>query len=92
MISAVGVRNVVENKVDLTKSRNLIIAAVIFVSGLGFSSVGGITFAIGSATVTLSGLAIAALAGVILNAILPGNDFNFGENTDSKASGNLGQY
>ena len=43
MISAVGVRNIVENQVDLTKSRNLIIAAVMFVSGLGFSSVGGVT-------------------------------------------------
>ena len=82
MISAVGVRNVVENKVDLTKSRNLIIAAVIFVSGLGFSSTGGITFAVGSAEITLTGLAIAALCGVILNAILPGNDYEFG--TDLK--------
>ena len=45
MISAIGVRNVVENKVDLTKSRNLIIAGVIFVCGLGFSS--GLTFTIG---------------------------------------------
>ena len=64
MISAVGVRNIVENQVDLTKSRNLIIAAVMFVSGLGFSSVGGITFTDGGAAVTLSGLAIAALCGV----------------------------
>ena len=71
MISAVGVRNVVENRVDLTKSRNLIIAAVIFVCGLGFSSTGGITFTAGSADITLTGLAIAALAGVILNALLP---------------------
>ena len=55
MISAVGVRNVVENKVDLTKSRNLIIAAVIFVSGLGFSSTGGITFTVGGADVTRPG-------------------------------------
>ena len=62
MISAVGVRNIVENQVDLTKSRNLIIAAVMFVSGLGFSSVGGITFTVGGAAVTLSGLAIAACA------------------------------
>ena len=70
MISAVGVRNVVENKVDLTKSRNLIIAAVIFVCGLGFS--GGVSFQVGNATVTLTSLAIAALAGVLLNAFLPG--------------------
>ena len=80
MISAVGVRNIVENQVDLTKSRNLIIAAVMFVSGLGFSSVGGITFTVGGAAVTLSGLAIAALCGVILNAILPGNDYEFDSN------------
>ena len=80
MISAVGVRNIVENQVDLTKSRNLIIAAVMFVSGLGFSSVGGITFGIGGVSVTLSGLAIAALAGILLNAILPGNDYEFDSN------------
>ena len=79
MISAVGVRNIVENQVDLTKSRNLIIAAVMFVSGLGFSSVGGVTFTVGGAAVTLSGLAIAALCGVILNAILPGKDYKFDE-------------
>ena len=78
MISAIGVRNVVENKVDLTKSRNLIIAAVILVSGLGFSS--GLTFTIGGASITLTGLAIAAIAGIVLNAILPGNDYEFGMN------------
>ena len=92
MISAVGVRNVVENKVDLTKSRNLIIAAVIFVSGLGFSSTGGITFTVGGADVTLTGLAIAALAGVILNAILPGNDYQFGVDPQGDKSADLGSY
>ncbi|SFA84294.1 uracil permease [Acetitomaculum ruminis DSM 5522] len=75
MISSIGVRNVVENNVDLTKSRNLIISAVILVCGLGFSS--GITFTIGQTTVTLTSLAIAAIAGIILNAILPGNDYEF---------------
>lgn len=78
MISAIGVRNVVENKVDFTKSRNLIVAAVILVSGLGFSN--GITFTIAGTSVTLTSLAIAALLGIALNAILPGNDYNFGEN------------
>ena len=73
MISAIGVRNVVENKVDLTKSRNLIIAGVIFVCGLGFSS--GLTFTFGDAHITLTGLAIAAIAGILLNAILPGKDY-----------------
>ena len=92
MISDVGVRNIVENQVDLTKSRNLIIAAVMFVSGLGFSSVGGITFNVGSAVVTLSGLAIAALVGVIMNAILPGNDYVFGTSVEGDKSADLGSY
>ena len=92
MISAVGVRNIVENQVDLTKSRNLIIAAVMFVSGLGFSSVGGITFTVGGAAVTLSGHAIAALCGVILNAILPGNDYEFGVSVTGDKSADLGSY
>ena len=78
MISAIGVRNIVENKVDFTNSRNLIIAAVILVCGLGFSSV--IIFTVGGATVQLTSLAIAAIAGIVLNAILPGNDYEFGVN------------
>ena len=80
MISAIGVRNIVENNVDLTKSRNLIIAAVILVRGLGFSS--GITFTVAGTSITLTGLAIAALAGILLNAILPGNDYEFGVNPE----------
>ena len=92
MIYAVGVRNVVENKVDLTKSRNLIIAAVMFVSGLGFNAVGGVTFMVGDAAITLTGLAIAALCGVILNAILPGNDYEFGSSVSGDKSADLGSY
>ena len=80
MISAIGVRNVVENQVDFTNSRNLIIAAVILVCGLGFS--GGLTFTIGSAHITLTSLAIAAIAGIALNAILPGKDYEFGVNPE----------
>ncbi len=79
MISAIGVRNVVENHVDFTKSRNLIIAAVILVSGLGFSN--GLTFTIGGASITLTSLAIAAILGIVLNAILPGKDY---EGTSAK--------
>ena len=75
MISAIGVRNVVENHVDFKKSRNVIIAAVIMVCGLGFTN--GITFMIGSTSVTLTSLAIAAIAGIILNAVLPGKDYEF---------------
>ena len=92
MISAIGVRNVVENKVDLTKSRNLIIAGVIFVCGLGFSS--GLTFEFGDAHITLTGLAIAAIAGILLNAILPGKDYEFTgkpARADSGSFGNLGE-
>lgn len=84
MISAIGVRNVVENKVDLTKSRNLIIAGVIFVCGLGFSD--GLTFTIGGTSITLTALAVAAIAGVVLNAILPGNDYSFGKNPEGDRS------
>jgi len=78
MISAIGVRNIVENQVDFTNSRNLIIAAVILVCGLGFS--GGLTFTVGGTSITLTSLAIAAIAGILLNAILPGNDYEFGSN------------
>ena len=79
MISAIGIRNVVENKVDFTQSRNLIIAAVILVSALGFNSIGGLTIKITEAlSINLSGLAIAAIAGILLNAIIPGNDYQFG--------------
>ena len=90
MISAVGIRNVVENKVDLTNSRNLIIAAVILVCGLGFS--GGITFYVGGTAITLTAMAIAAIAGVALNAILPGNDYVFGTDAKGDGSANLGTY
>ena len=77
MISAIGIRNVVENHVDFTHSRNLIIAAVILVCGLGFSD--GITFTVGSADITLTSLAIAAIAGIVLNAIIPGRDYEYGQ-------------
>jgi uracil permease len=79
MISAIGIRNVVENQVDFTKSRNTIIAALILVCALGFNSVGGVSFNIASTTITLSGLAIAAIVGIVANAILPGNDYEFSE-------------
>ena len=77
MISAIGVRNVVESKVDFTKSRNLIVAAIILVTALGLT--GGASFTIGGVTITLSALACASLAGIILNAILPGKDYEFTE-------------
>ena len=84
MISAIGVRNVVENHIDFTKSRNLIIAGVIMVCGLGFSN--GLTFTIAGTSITLTALAIAAIAGIVLNAILPGNDYHFGDDPDADSS------
>ena len=98
MISAIGVRNVVENRVDFTNSRNLIIAAVIMVCGLGFKIWGfsnefsGLTFHIGGADITLTSLAIAAIAGIALNAILPGKDYEFGSDVTKGRSGDFGRY
>lgn len=86
MISAVGIRNVVENQVDFTKSRNLIIAAVILVSALGFESIGGISFTVIGVTITLSGLAFAAISGIILNAVLPGNTYEFDAPSDGSTA------
>ena len=84
MISSVGIRNVVENHIDFTKSRNLIIAAVILGCALGFNGTeaGGLVLTFGKQTIELSGLAVAAIAGIFLNAILPGNDYKF--ETDAK--------
>ena len=88
MISAIGVRNIVENHVDFTSSRNLIIAAVILVCGLGFGD--GLSFTIAGTSITLTSLAIAAIAGVVLNIVLPGNDYHFGE--DKKADSYRGVH
>ncbi len=71
MISAVGVRNLVENQVDLSRSRNLIIAALILGLSIGINYSGSVSFAIGSVTISLSGLAVGALVGIVLNALLP---------------------
>ena len=81
MISAVGVRNVVENKVDFTKSRNVIIAALILVlsTGINYSAAGAIVIPLGSITISLSGLAVGSLVGIILNAVLPGKDYLYDE-------------
>lgn len=75
MISAIGIRNVVENKVDFSKPRNTITAAVILVCALGLGE--GISFTVGEFHITLSALAVAAIAGIVLNAVFPGKDFDF---------------
>ena len=87
MISAVGVRNIVENQVDFTASRNVIIAALILVLAIGIKYGAGDAIDLGFTK--LSGLAIAALVGVILNAFLPGKDYEFGENPVGDKSVNM---
>ena len=89
MISAVGVRNVVENKVDFTNTRNVIIAALILVLGIGVSYSGNITIPIGNVTFTLTGLAVAAIVGIVLNAVLPGKDYEFGKDPQGDTSVNF---
>ena len=81
MISAVGVRNLVENHVDFQKSRNVLVAAIVLVLSIGiaYSAAGAITFEVSGIAISLSGLAIGSLAGIILNAILPDKDYEFDE-------------
>ena len=90
MISAVGVRNVVENQVDFTKSRNVLIAALIMGLAIGVSYAGAIVIPVGTITLSLSGLAVAALVGIFMNAILPGKDYEFGTNEQGDTSVNFG--
>ena len=80
MISAVGVRNVVENQVNFKASRNVIIMALILVLsvGISYSQAGCLDLGF----TKLSGLAAAALVGIILNAALPGKDYEFGKNDE----------
>lgn len=91
MISAVGVRNVVENQVDFTKSRNVLIAALILVLSIGikYSAVSAISFQIASFTISLSGLAVGAIVGIVLNAVLPGKDYEFHKDNEGSTSVNF---
>ena len=90
MISAVGVRNVVENQVDFTKSRNVLIAAMILGLAVGVSYNGAIVISLGAVSISMSGLAVAALVGIFMNAVLPGKDYEFGVNEQGDTSVNFG--
>ena len=81
MISAVGVRNIVETKVDFTENRNVLIAALILVLSIGinYSTLGAVSFTIAGVTISLSGLAVGSLVGIIMNAILPGGSYEYNE-------------
>ena len=83
MISAVGVRNIVENRVDFTRSRNVIIAALILVLAVGIKY--GANDAVRIGFTSLSGLAVAAIVGILFNIILPGNDYHFDGEEGKKA-------
>lgn len=75
MISATGVRTIVEYKVDFTNMRNILIAALILVCGLGFNA-----YPLVIGRLSFGGLAVAAVVGIVVNAILPGKDYTFDEN------------
>lgn len=79
MISAVGIRNLVENRVNFKNTRNTIITALILVCSLGFNQIGGLSFKVAGVNITLSGLAIAAIVGIAANSLLPGKDYLFSE-------------
>ena len=87
MISAVGVRNVVENKVDFTKSRNVLVAALILVLSIGISYSSAGAFRLGP--ISLSGLAVGSIVGIALNAIMPGKDYVFGQDKQGDESVNF---
>ena len=65
-IASVGVNTLVKNKVDLGNTRNLVIASLILTTGIG-----GAEMTIGS--ITIGGIGLAALVGVLLNLIIPQN-------------------
>ena len=65
-IASVGVNTLVKNKVDLGNTRNLVIASLILTTGIG-----GAEMSIGS--LTIGGIGLAALVGVILNLVIPNN-------------------
>ena len=90
-ISAIGVRNVVENKTNFQESRNVIVAALILglAVGINFSEAGAIPIVIGSITINMTGLAVASIVGIVLNAIMPGKDYVYGEDKQGDESVNF---
>ena len=88
MISAIGVRNVVENKTNFQESRNVIIAALILglAIGISYSAAGAISFG----SISFSGLAVASIVGIVLNAVLPGRRKEYMPNKENSSS--LGKY
>jgi uracil permease len=72
MIAAVGIRTLAESDTDMSEFRNILIVALIVVLGIGISAIGGITVQFTSDfSMNFSGLFIATVVGVVLNAIIP---------------------
>lgn len=63
-IATVGIQNLVRNKVDFSKTRNIIIASIMLTTGVGGAELTAGTF-------SLSGIGLAAIVGIILNLALP---------------------
>ena len=76
MISSVGIRNLVENHVDFSRSRNVLVTAIILVLSLGiaYSAAGAIVFELGGVVISLSGLAVGSVVGILLNIVLPNKE------------------
>ena len=75
------------------QSRNVLIAAIILCLAIGikyYDVSGAISFNIGVVTISLSGLAVAAIVGIVMNAILPGKDYEFGTNEQGDTAVNFG--
>ena len=94
MISAIGIRNMVENHTNFQNTRNVIVAALILSLGIGigYSTAGAIAFTIGQVNVSLTGLAVASIVGIVVNAILPGKDYTFAEEPNEELASSLGKY
>lgn len=73
IIAASGLRMLVDAKIDFDNKRNLVIASVILVIGIGKAH---LDFTIGNIPFNLEGMALAAVAGIILNLILPKKETN----------------
>lgn len=68
IIASSGLRTLIDAKVDFDNKRNLVIASVILVIGIGKAH---LDFVIGQIPFNLEGMALAAFIGIVLNLILP---------------------
>ena len=67
-ISVNGLKVLIENKIDFGKSKNIVVASTMLVLGLGGAAISIIH---GDLSVTISGMSLAAIIGILLNLLLP---------------------